>query len=147
MAKVNIFSDDWCNLVFESRPKDYGAYVMRTLSSKRHRFAILLTLVLFIFAFTLPGLIRSIRPASKNMNVDVNALSNIKLEIKPKNILPPKVEEVPVKIKSTIKFTPPVIKDDVDVKDDEMMKLILPIYNSKRKWWKKKWKSPMWLLN
>ena len=122
MQKVNIFSDDWCNLVFESRPKDYGAYVMRTLSSKRHRFAILLTLLLFVVAFTLPGVIRSISPASKNMNVDVNALSNIKLEIKPKNIIPPKVVEEPVKIKSTIKFTPPVIKDDVDVKDDEMMK-------------------------
>ena len=122
MPKVNIFSEDWCDVVFESRPKDYGAYVMRTLSSRRHRFAILVTLILFVVAFALPGLLKRIIPSSIVKNVDVTTLSNIKLEIKPKNIIPPKVEEEPVKIKSTIKFTPPVIKDDVDVKDDEMMK-------------------------
>ena len=133
MQKVNIFSEDWCAIVFESRPKDYGAYVMRTLSSKRHRIAIIITVILFIIAFILPGLIKSIIPTSVYKNVEVTSLSNIKLEKnKPKDIVPPKIEEEPPqKIKSTIKFTPPVIKDDVDVKDDEVMKTQEDLIDSK----------------
>jgi len=132
MHKVNIFSDDWCEIVFESRPKDYGAYVMRTLSSRRHRFAILLTLILFVTAFTLPGVIKSIIPASKVKNVEVTTLSDIKLEKNKPKVEQPKIEiEPPQKIKSTIKFTPPVIKDDVDVKDEEVMKTQEEVNDSK----------------
>ena len=132
MPKVNIFSEDWCNVVFESRPKDYGAYVLRTLSSRRHRLAILATLILFVFAFALPGVIKRIIPSSKEKNVEVTTLSNIKLEKnKPKVIIEPKIEEEPVKIKSTIKFTPPVIKDDSEVKDEEVMKTQEEVTDSK----------------
>lgn len=133
MQKVNIFSDEWCEIVFESRPKEYGAFLMRTLSSKRHKIAIIVTLALFLVAFTLPGLIKSIIPESKERNVEVTALSNIKLEKnKPKEIEQPKIEqEEPQKIKSTIKFTPPVIKDDAEVKDEEVMKTQEEVTDSK----------------
>ena len=40
-------------------------------------------------------------------------------------------EEEPVKIKSTIKFTPPVIKDDSEVKDEEVMKTQEEVTDSK----------------
>jgi protein TonB len=133
MQKVNIFSDAWCEIVFESRPKDYGAYIMRTLSSRRHKYAIIATLLFFLLAFTLPGLIKSIIPEARDKNVEVTALSNIDLEKnKKKDIEPPKVEEEePVKIKSTIKFTPPVIKDDSEVKDEDMMKTQEDLIDSK----------------
>jgi len=124
MQKIDIFSDEWCNIVFESRPKDYGAYIMRTLSSKRHRLAIILTLAFFLLAFTLPGLIKSIIPASKETNVEVTNLSNIKMDKdKVKEPEKVKIEEPEIqKIKSTIQFTPPVIKNDEDVKDEQVMK-------------------------
>ncbi|HNX42814.1 MAG TPA: TonB family protein [Bacteroidales bacterium] len=133
MAKINIFSDDWCNLVFESRPKEYGAYLMRSLSSKRHRIAIITTIILFLLVFTLPGLIKRIIPAEKETNVEVTTLSNIKLEkSKTKEIEQPKIEqELPQKVKSTIKFTPPVIKDDAEVKDEEVMKTQEEVSESK----------------
>lgn len=133
MQKVNIFSDEWCNIVFESRPKDYGAYALRTLSSRRHRFAILLTFILFVAAFTLPGVIKSIIPSSRIKNVEVTSLSDIKLEKnKEKEIEQAKIEEEPPeKIKSTIKFTPPVIKDDAEVKEEEVMKTQEEVNDSK----------------
>lgn len=133
MQKVNIFSSDWCEIVFESRPREYGAYVMRTLSARRHRLAIIITVVLFVAGFSLPGIIRRIIPASKFKNVEVTSLSNIKLEKnKQKQIETPKIEqEPPPKIKSTIKFTPPVIKDDSEVKDDEVMKTQEEVNDSK----------------
>jgi periplasmic protein TonB len=124
MQKINIFSDEWCDIVFETRQKDYGAYLMRTLSSKRHRLAIIITLAIFLAAFTLPGLIKSIIPETKETNVEVTNLSNIKLD-KDKMKEPEKLkleEPEPEKIKSTIQFTPPVIKNDDEVKDEQVMK-------------------------
>jgi protein TonB len=133
MQKINIFSEDWCDIVFEGRPKEYGAYTLRKLSSKRHRTAIIVTLILFLAVFTLPGLVKSIIPKNRDVNVEVTNLANIDLEKnKPKDIVQPKIEpEPPLKIKSTIKFTPPVIKDDADVKDEEIMKTQEEVTDSK----------------
>lgn len=133
MQKINIFSEEWCDVVFEGRPKDYGAYMLRKLSSKRHRTAIVTMLIFFLGVFTIPSLVKSIIPENRNVNVDVTNLANIDLEKnKPKDIVEPKIEpEPPQKIKSTIKFTPPVIKDDIDVKDEEIMKTQDEVTDSK----------------
>lgn len=124
MHKINIFSEEWCDVVFEGRPKDYGAYMLRKLSSRRHRTALITMLIFCLAVFTIPILIKSIIPENRNVNVEVTSLANIDLEKnKPKDVVAPKIEEeTPQKIKSTIKFTPPVIKDDVDVHDEEIMK-------------------------
>jgi len=133
MQKINIFSEEWCDIVFEGRPKEYGAYMLRKLSSKRHRTAIFVTLFFFLAIFTIPGLIKRIIPQGREVNVEVTNLANIDLEKnKPKDVLQPKIEqEPPQKIKSTIKFTPPVIKDDEEVKDDEIMKTQEEVTDSK----------------
>jgi len=133
MQKVNIFSEDWCDIVFEDRPKEYGAYMLRKFSSRRHRTAIIITLIFFLAVFTLPGLVKKIIPEDKTVNVEVTNLANIDLEKnKPKEAVEPKIEEEPPqKIKSTIKFTPPVIKDDSEVKDEEIMKTQAEVTDSK----------------
>jgi periplasmic protein TonB len=133
MQKINIFSEKWCDIVFKDRPKEYGAYELRKSSSKRHRTAIIVTLIFFLLAFSAPGLIKSIIPESREVNVEVTNLANIDLEKnKNKEIEQPKIEqEVVQKIKSTIKFTPPVIKDDAEVKDEEIMKTQDEVTDSK----------------
>jgi len=46
MAKeINLSSREWCDLVFEGKNKDFGAYVIRTESTKRHNQAVLWTLI------------------------------------------------------------------------------------------------------
>ena len=46
MAKeVDLSSREWCDLVFEGKNKDFGAYVIRTESPKRHNKAVLWTLI------------------------------------------------------------------------------------------------------
>ncbi len=46
MAKeVNLSSREWCDLVFEGKNKDFGAYVIRTESPKRHNKAVLWTFI------------------------------------------------------------------------------------------------------
>lgn len=124
MPKINLYSPGWCDMVFEGRNKDYGAYLMRQLSSRRHRNAIIVTLIIFILAFTLPKLIKSIIPDRREQNVSVTALSDIELEkLKkkaPEEVKVEKPKEEPVKVKETIKYVQLVIKADKDVKDEEM---------------------------
>ncbi|MCE1166897.1 MAG: TonB family protein [Sphingobacteriia bacterium] len=133
MAKTNIFSDAWCDIVFAQRFKDYGAFVIRRDSSRRHRVALIITIVFFVFAILAPGLIKSIIPEKKEVNVEVTALANIDLEKnKAKEQEQPVIEQAPPeKIKSTIKFTPPVIKDDSEVKDEDLMKTQEEVTDSK----------------
>ena len=40
-TQVNLSSREWCDLVFEGKNKDFGAYVIRTDSPKRHNQAVL----------------------------------------------------------------------------------------------------------
>ena len=46
MAKeINLSSREWCDLVFEGKNKDFGAYVIRTESTKRHNKAVLWSII------------------------------------------------------------------------------------------------------
>ena len=44
-TEIKLSSREWCDLVFEGRNKDFGAYVIRTESPKRHNKAVLWTLI------------------------------------------------------------------------------------------------------
>jgi len=135
MQKVNIFSDKWIDIVFEGRNQEYGAYMLRKLSSRRHRISLIITAVFAIVAFTAPGLIKTIIPERVERNVEVTSLANIELEKnKAKEIeaAPIEIEKQEVlKIKSTIKFTAPVIKADAEVKDEDVMKTQEEVTESK----------------
>ena len=44
-TQINLSSREWCDLVFEGKNKDFGAYAIRTESAKRHNKAVLWTLI------------------------------------------------------------------------------------------------------
>ena len=44
-TQINLSSREWCDLVFEGKNKDFGAYVIRTESPNRHNKAVLWTLI------------------------------------------------------------------------------------------------------
>jgi protein TonB len=113
--KLNIYSEKWCDLVFEGKNQTYGAFVLRKFRDNRHRTALIITLTFFFLAFTLPTLISIIAPKGHSRNTDVNELADIQIE-KPKE--QPKLPDEPEKIKASIKFTPPVIKPDDQVKSE-----------------------------
>ena len=51
-TEINLSSREWCDLVFEGKNKDFGAYVIRTDSPMRHNKAVLWTLIgTIIFGF------------------------------------------------------------------------------------------------
>ncbi|MBO8438952.1 MAG: energy transducer TonB [Bacteroidetes bacterium] len=126
MANIDLSSQEWCDLIFEGRNKAYGAYEMRSSSPKRHNLATLIVVVVALLAFTLPKLVRNMMP-EKDMDMEmteVTTLSNLKeAEVKKNEELKPLTQAPPPPpLKSSIKFTAPVIKKDEEVSDEEEIK-------------------------
>jgi protein TonB len=130
-ASNDIFSNEWCDLVFIGKNQMYGAYELRRNSARRHFRALVIATVLFILAVTGPGLLKSILPEKKEVDTTVRTLTDIKLD-KPKeqeNIIkdiPP-----PPPVRNTIKFTPPVIKPDEMVAEEDEPKMQKEVVEAK----------------
>mgnify|MGYP003289033535 FL=1 len=127
---ANISSQEWCDLIFEGRNKAYGAYDLRKDSPKRHNIATLSVVLIAAAAFFLPGvigdLIDKIRPEEEEEIVmtQVTELSDLKeAEVKKNEEYKPLMETpTPPPLKSSIKFTAPVIKKDEEVSEEEEIK-------------------------
>ncbi len=124
MSKIDLTSLEWCELIFKDRNKSYGAYKMRRDLGRRQIAALIIVTVIAIVGFTLPRLISMALPEKKEEMVEVTQLSILdEPEIKDENIIK-KVDPIapPPALKSTIKFTPPVIKKDEEVQDEDELK-------------------------
>lgn len=129
-AKLDIFSNEWCDLIFEAKNQIYGAYDHRRRSARRHTTALIIACVLFLLAITGPSLIRSILPARKEVDTTVRKLTEIKIE-KPKENILKEIPPPPPPVRNTIKFTPPVIKPDEQVNEADEPKLIKEVVEDK----------------
>ena len=128
MSKVDLIDNNWVDLVFEGRNKEYGAYVLRKDTGKRNVKSMLLVFAVIIAimaAVAAKVAIENAFPKKVAMETDVE-LSKLaqKKEAKVEKKAPVKVEEQKVveKVKSSVKFTPPVIKKDYEVKPEEELK-------------------------
>lgn len=126
MSKIDLISNAWCDLVFEGRNQNYGAYRLRKGTSKRNVLSIVIVLIAAVVIFSAIA-IKNVIEANQRVAV-TTAVELSKIEAPKKTA---KVEKTPVKIeqpkqvervKSSIKFTAPVIKKDEDVKPEEEMK-------------------------
>ena len=128
MSKVDLIDNNWVDLVFEGRNKEYGAYVLRKDTGKRNVKSMLIVfaaIIAIMAAVAAKVAIENAFPKKVAMETDVE-LSKLaqKKEAKVEKKAPVKVEEQKVveKVKSSVKFTPPVIKKDEDVKPEEELK-------------------------
>ena len=72
MAKdVDLSSKSWCDIVFDGKNKEYGAYQLRATSVKRHTKA--LASVLIVLALILTAIILVMTGVFKSADEDVNA--------------------------------------------------------------------------
>jgi len=124
MAKVDLCSQEWCSIVFEGKNQAYGAYKMRKTSAKRHNLAMLWLVIIALLAFALPTLIQMAKPKQKDVNTMVTQLSALdKPKVKQKEFKKIEMEKPKEQlVKSSIKFTAPVIKKDTEVKEQDEMK-------------------------
>ena len=133
MAKIDLTTLEWCDIVFEGRNKGYGAYKLREDSPKRHLWSVLIVLVLAVLAFLIPALIRLASPKDRVENTEVVQLAKLKnAEVKQKDKQIIKDEHTPPQpVKSSVKFTAPVIKKDEEVNTDEEIKSQEDLLNAK----------------
>ena len=112
MAKIDLTSPEWCELVFQGKNKAYGAYKMRANSPKRHTWAMVIVVIIAAVGFSIPTLVKLATPKQKEVMTEVTTLSQLEEpEVKQEEFK--KVEPVapPPALKSSIKFTAPVIKN------------------------------------
>ena len=138
MTQIDLISNEWSDLLFENRNKEYGAYVLRRQTSNRNVASILAILV---FVAAIVGLLvaksayddykRKLIPAYDNAII-VSALPNKAPEVKrAEPVRQEDVEKVVKEVISSIKFTAPVIRKDSEVDPDEEMRTQEELMSSK----------------
>lgn len=124
---IKLNSAEWCDVVFEGKNKQYGAYKLRQSSSKRHIVAFVVVFIFAIFISFLPTLVSEIKKITQQETStmeDTFELSKIPIEeqVSQENIIKQETAPPPPPLKTTIKFTPPVITDDDKIKEENVMK-------------------------
>ena len=132
MAKeVDLSSREWCDLVFEGKNKDFGAYVIRTDSPKRHNKAVLWTIIgALIFGLLAFGFVKANqyleerRLAMEGEQEEVLIdMSQDAEEPEPENerVEQPKPEVLPEEVLKSVKVTElQIVEDDKVRKEDEI---------------------------
>ena len=129
MAKIDLISRDWTEMVFEGRNKEYGAYRLRKNAGKRNLYSLI---TIFIAALAIWGgisLVKFVESRTKSVaQTSVAELSALnepkkKAEVKQqKQVKLEQPEKVVERVKSSVKFTAPVIKKDDEVKPEDELK-------------------------
>ncbi len=138
MAKIDLISGAWTDLVFENRNQAYGAYVLRKSTGKRNIIAILAVILLAIacqIGLTLKNIADEAAAKRQAMQeaVELSALEQKKeAKVERKEVVRQEnVEKVVEKVKSSVKFTAPEIKKDNEVRPEDEMKSQDEIMSSK----------------
>ena len=139
MTQIDLISNEWSDLLFENRNKEYGAYVLRHQTSARNIMSIIAVLILFAIAMAFMVAKNAIDDyRAKNMPhtqvVELTPWNDKKTEPKVERVEPireEKIEQIVEKVKSSIKFIAPIIKKDSEVDPKDEMKTQEEIMSSK----------------
>jgi len=127
MAKIDLIQNDWVDLIFKGRNQEYGAYKLRKGTTKRNIWAIIAVIIfaaLLFAAMAIKNIVdENARKVAAQQVTEVSALDQPKkkAEVKQKKI-EVEPEKVVERVKSSIKFTAPVIKKDKEVKPEDEIK-------------------------
>ena len=133
MAKdVDLSSKEWCDLVFEGKNKDFGAYQLRTNSVKRHNKAVIYTLVgLVIVGVAIFSTLKIQQIIAERQLKDAAEQENVTVDLtpkdQPKEEQQQKLEEEKPEIKKeevlqSVKVTELNIVEDNQVKKEDEIK-------------------------
>ena len=118
-SKLDILKQEWIDVVFAGRNKNYGAYELRKNSPKATNRALIYGVLFFVFIMSLKTIINKIEGLIPKAEEKVK-LSEVVLTPPPvdkkKEIPPP--EEPPKPKNDVVKFPPPIVKPDNEVKEE-----------------------------
>lgn len=117
--KLDIFKNQWLDIVFEGRNKSYGAYELRKENNKTSVRALIVGSILFSLAVSAP-LIASLLPdssdAEENRDIKITAVKLPPKQEKPKENIPPPPPPPP-KV-DQVKFVKPVVAKAEEVTEE-----------------------------
>lgn len=132
MDANKIQSADILDIIFDGRNKEYGAYELRKTYNKRMTKALVGTVLILLLAVLGNILANTVGKESKELIVQDVSLENVTQEEKkpepPPPPPPPKQE--PPKVEIT-KFTPPKIVKDEEVKEEDEIKEVEKLEDTK----------------
>lgn len=123
MSKIDLYDPSWIEMVFEGRNQSYGAYKLRRNVTKRNILAIIIMLIAAAIIASIIG-IQAIVEANKpkvavTTGVELATLSQKKkAKVEKKTEVKVEKKQEVKQVKSSIKFTAPVIKKDSEVKKE-----------------------------
>lgn len=132
MAKeVDLSSREWCDLVFEGKNKDFGAYVIRTDSPKRHNKAVLWTIIgAVIFGLLAFGFVKANQYLEERRLAEQGEQEEVLIDMSQEAEEPeeqqerleqPKPEVLPEEVLKSVKVTElQIVEDDKVKKEDEI---------------------------
>ena len=128
MSKIDLISNEWTDLVFEGRNQAYGAYKLRKGTAKRNVWALIivgLAAALLYLGLQLQKMAEANKKVENTQAVELAKLNTEKKEAKveKKEVIKQEPEKIVEKVKSSVKFTAPVIKKDSEVKEEDEIKL------------------------
>jgi protein TonB len=127
MSKIDLIDNGWVDLVFEGKNQAYGAYQLRKSTGKRNLMSILIMFAIGVAIATfvaIKGVVENAMKQDVAIEADVElAKLAEKKEAKVEKKEEPKVDKIEVeRVKSSVKFVPPVIKKDEEVKPEDELK-------------------------
>jgi protein TonB len=123
--------ENFDEIIFENRNKDYGAYELRKKYSKRGSLALAVAIIILFVGVGAPLIASILNQKSFNKNLENTAefiLEDVN-DIEEEKFIPP-VQPEPPAAKEAIKFTAPVIVDSLDKESVEMVTVDMGIENS-----------------
>ncbi len=133
MAKeVDLSSKEWCDLVFEGKNKDFGAYVIRTESPKRHNMAVIWTLIgALLVAALVAGLVKAGQILEERRLANAQDMQEVLIDMsqeaeepepEQQRVEPEKPEVLPEEVLKSVKVTELAIVEDEKVKKEDEIK-------------------------
>ncbi|MBS1501685.1 MAG: TonB family protein [Bacteroidetes bacterium] len=117
--KLDILKQEWIDVVFSDRNKSYGAYELRKRSGFNTTKALIIGVIAFVFAISLPTIINIISGFIPKKEEKIKIVPVVLQPPPPLNKQkpPPPPPEPPKPKVDQVKFPPPVVKPDNEVKE------------------------------
>ncbi|MDO4801264.1 MAG: energy transducer TonB [Prevotellaceae bacterium] len=131
---VDLNQQQWCDIIFEGRNQAYGAYALRRGTAKRYNIALICIIVAIIVIVGAAGLYQLANEGRDDVAMtEVTQLSTLKPAEVMQNDKVVKIEKPQEiqQVKSSVKFTAPVIKKDEEVDEKETLKTQDELMNAK----------------
>ena len=132
--EVNLSSREWCDLVFEGKNKDFGAYVIRIDSPRRHTRAVVYTVIgALLLGLLTFGLIKVNEYMEQKRIADMASQEEVFIDLsqdaeepepEQERLEQEKPEVLPEEVLNTIKVTELAIVEDEKVSKEDEIKTV-----------------------